>query len=111
MAQSTPVVSSPIQSASKNGGSNKRTASESLDSEEEDSFKESKKAHTEIALVSYCSESEYIKPKEEAIVYDYHVLTLMYISFQLTHCYGRIFRYSFTTDEEEIPLNMMILHN
>ena len=53
-----------------------------------DTFRERKRVqpvHSEIALVSYCSESEYIKQKQETIVYDYQVLNLMYILFQLTH--------------------------
>ena len=53
-----------------------------------DSFRKRERVqpvHSEIALVSYCSESEYIKQKQETIVYDYQVLTLMYILFQLTH--------------------------
>ena len=37
----------------------------------------------------------------------------MYILFQLTHCYGRICCYSFTTGEEENLLRkiMVILHD
>jgi hypothetical protein len=69
-----------------------------------DSFRESKRVqpvHSEIALASYCSESEYIKKKQETIVYDYQVLTLMYILFLDNSCYGRINCQSFTIGEEE----------
>ena len=60
-----------------------------------------------------CSESEYIKQNQGTIVYDYQVLTLMYILFQLIHCYGRICYHSFTISEEENLLRkvMVILHD
>jgi hypothetical protein len=50
----------------------------------EDSIRERKRVwpvHFEIELISYCSESEYIKQNQGTIVYDYQVLTLMYILF------------------------------
>ena len=112
--QSTSRDSSSIQSTSESEkSSKKRSASESLDSEGEDSFKERRKSQptqSELALVSYLSESECIKQKKETIVYDYQVLTLIYFLFQLTHCYGRI---SFTINEEEGLLRkiMVILYD
>ena len=79
----------------------------------EDTFRETKKLHSDMALVSHMIDSESIQEDQRVVVYDYKIIKSLYVFFQLTYLCGK-FDYqtigqSFTTSEEMINLLQKII--